>query len=685
MGIRDGRSCSGMVVLPIGNQFNKMFYSPNFPDHYPAEELDCRWIFELSNTNTDVMNFLKIQFYEFNLADSFDTVEIRDGNRKDGKILAYLTNTTYSPTRLIYSSGKKSLWVRFSTDSGNSGKGFKGMVNGDVLSGGFYKNSGSISLKKSEAVTGSEYVYMIQTAKNTQVQLTFDSERTELRPNSKLLIYDGFDTKLSPLLDSLVSNRQFYDVISSSNELMIISNDFGSPNYFTASFKGIPYGYHDISIEDVGIKSIDSMYLGNLSWIIRPHMVGNDRRVIVLTIDNLVLNGEDQIKICKLGNCVSPILTLDSKNLQVAKLYVDILSGIKIQIQRSYNYSSIMTVFSASYRVIQACERTFNLTKNHPVVVESPNFPSDYPLDANCRWIFNIPTQMAVHISFYHLDTLPYHIINLGTHANATIMKWSGGDLPNDLIFNATRLATVTFQTPIRKVAESATGFKFVATLIDCGSNEYHSTGVIHTPKYPKDITIPVLCIWKIKVPWIGSQGNDSHQYISFSTNLDPSESYSIHDGGSVRNVDVANVTAKEGGQSHRNMIVVVYNKTTNNTQSGVTLSYQASCMNCYNYNNLFMLACPKIRQCGNGICIHDSWVCDGIGQCPDFADEKNCNPHSSKVVKHGVAAYVTVICVLVFFMLGVVLAIVIPMIYRKHKTGSMYSSFSNIPVVADI
>jgi len=36
--------------------------------------------------------------------------------------------------------------------------------------------------------------------------------------------------------------------------------------------------------------------------------------------------------------------------------------------------------------------------------------------------------------------------------------------------------------------------------------------------------------------------------------------------------------------------------------------------------------ACPEDKfKCGTGLCIGESWVCDGINDCEDFSDEKDC------------------------------------------------------------
>lgn len=328
-----------MQDIKQGSTYNLL--SPNFPNPYPTEEIDCRWIIS-GNTK------FSVNFNSFELADGSDYLEIRDGQRKDGELLAYFTNDTFNPSQHIFSN-QAGLWIRFATDSGPSGRGFSASVVSEKL-GGYYKGKGSISMPKAKAVPSTAYAYLLRVAADEQVQLNIDA--ATLSPNSQLWIYNGYDEAKSQLLDILVSNDQFYDVVSTGSKMMVLARSFSSPNSFQAKFKGIPYGYHNVSTGDVGIKTVDSLYYGNLTWTIRPLKLTKETMLIALTIATLQLKDKDRVRVYPLISRTTPLLTCDATNMEMSTIYVPIVQGIRVEIERSYKYAKQLTVFAASYAIV---------------------------------------------------------------------------------------------------------------------------------------------------------------------------------------------------------------------------------------------------------------------------------------------------------------------------------------------
>jgi hypothetical protein len=51
-------------------------------------------------------------------------------------------------------------------------------------------------------------------------------------------------------------------------------------------------------------------------------------------------------------------------------------------------------------------------------------------------------------------------------------------------------------------------------------------------------------------------------------------------------------------------------------------------------YSRLLILTeCTKDNQCANGKCLLPSWRCDGVDQCGDMTDEKDCTKVTSKYI----------------------------------------------------
>ncbi|CAM1328679.1 Uncharacterised protein g9828 [Pycnogonum litorale] len=662
------KDCNKMFQISDAGQFN--LTSLNYPKPYPIRELDCRWII---STTTKSSKF-SAKFKTLQLALGLDMVEIRDGARKDGKLLALITNSTFSKGKKIIGSNNN-MWVRFSKDSGSSAGGFFAVVS-NVKIGGYYTNNGSIVIPATSDMSSKVFTFLIDVGNNKQAELNVVESGTELYPDSELWLYDGFDQSSSTLLDVLVSNREFYNVVSTGNRLMVLAKKFGPANKFQAKYSGIRYGYHYVSAGKVDAKTIDSSYMGNLMWVIRPQRpINMDDRLISISITDLNLHGADFVKISKLSSTTSPLLFFNSSYHRPATLYVSIESGVKIEINRSYRFPlSNVTVFTASYQVIPVCTQTYDLASVKTLLISSPAYPNQYPLYANCKWVLKLPSDANAHLSFHDVDLERNHTILISSANKTIVSKISGKMLPDDLLISGTKQVTIEFISPVfNSRALTAKGFSLMATFAACGGLKTDETGVMATPDYPKQIK-NVFCIWLVTVPWIGKQGHDYHQFISFATTTTPVNTsslvFALYDGGSVWDHFVENVTSS--GKTRKNKMVVVYHNH-NILSDGVSIKYQAS-------------SCPKSKQCDDGICIHDGWYCDGIAQCVDYTDEKNCDakPQEKKTVITGIPTWALGFSIVIFLAFGIFIGFCAPVVYRKYKANDMYSSFSNIPVVTE-
>ncbi|XP_051006329.1 enteropeptidase [Acomys russatus] len=95
---------------------NTTFNSPNFPDIYPNQAF-CLW-----NLNAQKGKNIQLHFQEFDLEDTNDVVEVRDGGEVDSLLLAVYTGP--GPVKDVFSTTNR-LTVLFITDKWTAKKGFK--------------------------------------------------------------------------------------------------------------------------------------------------------------------------------------------------------------------------------------------------------------------------------------------------------------------------------------------------------------------------------------------------------------------------------------------------------------------------------------------------------------------------------------------------------------------------------
>ena len=57
----------------------------------------------------------------------------------------------------------------------------------------------------------------------------------------------------------------------------------------------------------------------------------------------------------------------------------------------------VVILFWFLYKLVSECGGTFT---NHSGVIESPNFPKNYPVNFDCEWIITVPHTHALTLTF---------------------------------------------------------------------------------------------------------------------------------------------------------------------------------------------------------------------------------------------------------------------------------------------
>ncbi|KAL5012427.1 hypothetical protein ScPMuIL_010978 [Solemya velum] len=216
-------------------------------------------------------------------------------------------------------------------------------------------------------------------------------------------------------------------------------------------------------------------------------------------------------------------------------------------------------------------------------------------------------------------------------------------------------------------------GFDISYKLLGCGGNLTEANKTLSTPNYPKPAPSGTDCIWILTMP---PPVKDTNNIISFNLTLKgvPGDALQIRDGGSVRsNLIMVNKTGT-GILSRTNKLWIRYTTSPKKANDGV--SFQI---------NFSKHSCDKKHQCDNGLCLHPEWRCNGVDDCGDNTDERNCTAPMPKPKKQTgvVKSYWVAIVFFVALILGVALAILVPKFMKRFRNKN-YNRFDDMgPSVA--
>ncbi|XP_046746260.1 cubilin-like [Diprion similis] len=160
--------------------------------------------------------------------------------------------------------------------------------------------------------------------------------------------------------------------------------------------------------------------------------------------------------------------------------------------------------FQINYQTL--CHR---ILKGFRGVIESPNFPNNYPHRENCSWVIEAPLGNKINATFSHFDLeagledscdFDYLKVTEGDHNVSTkfINKYCGMELPPKIV-STQRQVFLQFYSDSYSASN---GFRLEWIVNGCGGLLTSPQGTITSPGWPGPYPADIECLWHIVVDY---------------------------------------------------------------------------------------------------------------------------------------------------------------------------------------
>lgn len=393
------QGCGGRLTEKEG-----VFTSPNFPQNYPPN-VDCEWIIELEYGNNIEIVVLEMDM-EREANCSFDGFQVAH-DAKFEHLVTKLCHTTIEPVK-ITGQGHK-LYVKFSSDNSDGGKGFKAaykavptangcgglftIPTGTIMSPSYPKNYGKDLF--------CEWTIRTHESHSLVYQLTdFDMEASDNCTKDSVAIYDTiFNKLLWEGCGSSLPNQTIFK--SERNELMIrMKSDKdteakGFKGTFTTSCGA------QIITNDMGeVKHYPTMVDSseNCTWILKSEDPLKHITIAFTDIhfNRYVVECDSELRVLD-GDTIDAPLKLKVCSSKVPPAIVSNGNALTIVLSDSYP-----TEFTLRYSVLDnACGGTFNTFHGE---FSSPGYPNSSPLNIQCEWTIEASQGNLIQLSIKSMD-----------------------------------------------------------------------------------------------------------------------------------------------------------------------------------------------------------------------------------------------------------------------------------------
>ncbi|XP_023016013.2 cubilin [Leptinotarsa decemlineata] len=171
-----------------------------------------------------------------------------------------------------------------------------------------------------------------------------------------------------------------------------------------------------------------------------------------------------------------------------------------------------------------------NTVKGYRGVIESPNFPNDYPQDEDCLWEIVVSNRNKINITFSHFE-LERSLTFANNSCLFDYVEISYAERPSDAFSdekptytkygkycgnqNPGHLSLDSDHVQIHFVSDKlllGSGFRLEWEMVGCGGHLKQNRGTISSPNYPNPYPASVVCEWLIEVDYGNSVEIEFHE-----------------------------------------------------------------------------------------------------------------------------------------------------------------------------
>ncbi|MCJ8728547.1 hypothetical protein PDJAM_G00005700 [Pangasius djambal] len=497
--------CGDTLTAPTGN-----FTSPGHPTNYP-HGANCSWHIAVAPGNIIRLSFTSFNL-EYHTNCDFDYVEVYDnGTVQTGHLLGRYCGQSAPPS---LTSTDNLMTVLFVTDSSIAIEGFAASyvsINASTdCSRVFTAPTGVFTSPNypNNYPNSRECIFKIIVEVNNQIMLNFTDFTLE---GGSSCVFDyveirdgGFET--SPLIGRYCSDQAPPLVLSHSNRLWIKFRSDSSITYkgFSAHWDGTQTGCGGSLTTSVGSFTSPNYPLpyhpnAECYW----HIKISAGSKIQLSFGDFHLESST--------GCYYDYLAVYDGNSTNARELARLCGSqlpAPINSSKEHLYVKLRTDsiinaggFVASY--ISNCQGIVIANQTNGVI-ESENFPNNYPLDASCSWTIQVTMGNTINYTFTAFNfegpfpSCIYDYLELhdGPNAQAPLIGRFCANVPPPTNTTSGSSLHIVFHSDF---IVSSTGFRMLWYQNGCGGDLTGPAGSFNSPGYPNRYPDNRECVWYIQ------------------------------------------------------------------------------------------------------------------------------------------------------------------------------------------